>query len=74
MSKLASGHSIEKLTGEELKEQQRNFKSYEYDLMRLHPGRWFLPLSFTELSSDIYNFKVSSNFIDSIFYTKINQI
>ena len=57
--KLVSGHEVEKLEGEELSEQRRNFSAYDYGLTRLHPGRWFMPESFIPHSADIYNFKVS---------------
>ena len=56
---LPSGHKVEKLEGEELEEQRRDFGGYDYDMIRLHPDKWVLPMPFVKFSSDIYNFKVS---------------
>ena len=59
MEKLASGHEVEKLVGDELAEQQRDFADYTYDIVRLHPGRWILPMPFLQHAPDIYNLDVN---------------
>lgn len=57
--KLASGHEVETLDGEELKVQERDFNGYTKGLIRLHPGRWLFTTPFLELADKIYNFKVN---------------
>ena len=58
MTHLPSGHTIRHMQGEELLEQQRNFKGYDIGLMKLSPGGCVLPDSFRQFADDIYNFEV----------------
>ena len=56
--KLSSGHKVEHIEGDELKKQEENFHGYTRGLIRLNPGRWFLPAPFLEVADKIYNFEV----------------
>ena len=66
MTHLPSGHSIGHMQGEELLEQQRNFKGYDRGLIKLSPGGCVLPEPFIQFSNDIYNFEVIK-YINSYF-------
>ncbi|XP_042240682.1 uncharacterized protein LOC121878492 [Homarus americanus] len=57
MMALMSGHTMEKLQGEELERQQRDFKGYDKGLVRLNPGRWLFPVDYTKFADNLYKFK-----------------
>ena len=58
---LPSKHKVVKLVGEELAEQQRDFEAYDFDIVRLQPGNWLMPMPFTKYAPDIYNMEVRRN-------------
>ncbi|XP_071550981.1 sulfotransferase 1C4-like [Panulirus ornatus] len=57
MMRLASGHTVEALQGEELERQKRDFKGYVKGLVRLNPGRWLFPSTYTKFADRLYDFK-----------------
>lgn len=54
-----SGHTMERLEGEELERQERDWKGYTEGLVRLTPGRWLFPSTFEEYADKYYKFEVS---------------
>lgn len=60
--KLASGHEVTPLEGEELARQERDWTGYTEGMVRLYPGSWVFPAPFTDYADKIYNFEVSGGF------------
>ncbi|KAK7081669.1 Sulfotransferase 4A1 [Halocaridina rubra] len=58
---LLSGHEVNILEGEEEKDQKENWKGYTNGLVRLHPGRWLFPGSYTKFANKLYEFRFKSN-------------
>ncbi|XP_037776950.1 LOW QUALITY PROTEIN: sulfotransferase 1A1-like [Penaeus monodon] len=58
---LLSGHEAVPLGQEELAQQEEHFVGFTHGLVRLTPGKWFLPAAFTNFADKIYNFQWRSD-------------
>ncbi|KAK7076219.1 hypothetical protein SK128_005424, partial [Halocaridina rubra] len=59
MERTCSGHKVVPLKEEEMSEKMKDFKGYQgEEMVRLQPGGWLFPSSFTRFCDKIYNFKV----------------
>lgn len=56
--KLASGHEVEVLEGEELAKQMKDFHGYTDGLVRLTPGRWLFPKPYLRFADKYFKFEV----------------
>ncbi|XP_050736796.1 sulfotransferase 1B1-like isoform X3 [Eriocheir sinensis] len=55
--KLASGHEVEVLEGEELAKQMKDFHGYTDGLVRLTPGRWLFPKPYLRFADKYFKFE-----------------
>lgn len=61
---LDSGHEATLLEGEEQAQIGKDFTMHKNGMVRLTPGRWLFPKTFTKFANGVFNFKVSfSNMI-----------
>ncbi|XP_071550776.1 sulfotransferase 1C4-like [Panulirus ornatus] len=67
---LASGHRAVFLSGEELEQQRRAFQGFTTGLVRLSPGGWVLPGSYTKYADRLYNFQFRSSDVLVMSYPK----
>lgn len=69
--RLASGHTALSLVGEELEQQQKAFLGYSpVGLVRLTPGRWLFPASYTKYADKLYNTKFRGSDVVVMTYPK----
>ncbi|XP_063587053.1 sulfotransferase 1C4-like [Penaeus indicus] len=68
--KLASGHEVTPLEGEELARQERDWTGYTEGMVRLHPGSWVFPAPFTDYANKIYNFEVKPSDVMVVTWPK----